>query len=165
MVVTQLFTEGSKHSVEFIFDQQNGVQDDIPLFFEYMIRSLPKPARALIAGTPQFRDDKDFVTLQAADMLAWHVRREFSGTSGKSAVAAISPINSQHFVTEIDGAALQRMGSGMSKIHGADLLRGKIAWQKFKRELRHALAHGYVPPHGTRWRNAMGAVRGWVRKF
>jgi hypothetical protein len=37
----------------------------------------PEPYRTMMANTPVFRDDKMLVPLQAADMLAWHVRREF----------------------------------------------------------------------------------------
>ncbi len=31
----------------------------------------------MMGNTPIFRDDKDIVALQAADMLAWHVHRQY----------------------------------------------------------------------------------------
>lgn len=62
--------------VEFIFD--NGLVDRRNLAFAYspLLRSLGDDA-LLIEGEPQFRDDKAFAPLQAADLLAWHVRREY----------------------------------------------------------------------------------------
>lgn len=43
-----------------------------------MIKALPTDARALLSDAPWFKSDreKQFMPLQAADMLAWHVRRE-----------------------------------------------------------------------------------------
>jgi hypothetical protein len=64
-----------KARIEFIFDKTDGLEDDIDLFFDYMARNLPRDARKTISSRPIFRDDKAFTPLQAADTLAWHLRR------------------------------------------------------------------------------------------
>src|SRR6202034_3096979 len=68
--------QGIKTPIEFIFDQHDGTDGNVDLFFEAILLQLPRKSRRLIAGKPLFRDDKDFRPIQAADMLAWHVRRE-----------------------------------------------------------------------------------------
>ena len=62
--------------IDFIFDKQDGVEDDARLFFGEMIKHLPASARKLVRRPPSFKDDKLHLPLQAADMLAWHVRRK-----------------------------------------------------------------------------------------
>lgn len=64
--------------IEFIFDQQDGIDESVRLLFSQMMKSLPPQARKLVADVPWFKSDRDkqFMPLQAADMLAWHVRRE-----------------------------------------------------------------------------------------
>jgi hypothetical protein len=37
-----------------------------------------EPHRTIIARHPQFKDDKELTPLQAADMLAWHIRRAYT---------------------------------------------------------------------------------------
>ena len=62
--------------IRFIFDRQNEISGDVHTFFHQMISKLPRQAQELISGIPNFEDDKEIKPLQAADMLAWHVRRE-----------------------------------------------------------------------------------------
>lgn len=64
-----------KTPIKFIFDRQDGVDDDVRLAFESLKEQLPKRARELISGEPSFEDDKLVTPLQAADMIAWHLRR------------------------------------------------------------------------------------------
>jgi hypothetical protein len=72
-----LASQGVDAKVDFIFDQQTGISADLPLFFDHMMRSLPRQARKMVSEVPIFRDDKVMIPLQAADMLAWH----FAGTT------------------------------------------------------------------------------------
>jgi len=67
---------GIRMPIKFTFDRQDGVEDDMDLFFEHMTRNLPRAARQLIDRKPTYEDDKLFTPLQAADLLAWHLRRD-----------------------------------------------------------------------------------------
>jgi hypothetical protein len=65
------------HPVDFIFDNQ-GVAGLQCLDWYYALRDrVPEPDRTIIANDPQFKDDRQLLPLQAADMLAWHIRRHW----------------------------------------------------------------------------------------
>lgn len=67
---------GMRLPIDFVFDEMDSVALDMPLVFDHLIKSLPRGARQLVSGHPTFKNDKLVTPLQAADMLAWHVRRE-----------------------------------------------------------------------------------------
>ena len=62
--------------VEFIFDDQ-GPAGDQCLRWWGSLRAKVGVHSTVIGNTPQFKDDRLLLPLQAADMLAWHIRREF----------------------------------------------------------------------------------------
>lgn len=147
--------------IDFIFDQQNGVEDDINLFFEHMKMSIPRRARKLIAGNPSFRDDKLFLPLQAADMLAWHVRREYEDHVGlwNSSMASLLRNAEGHIANEIDEETLKRLAHEFSKIPSVKRMQSKTQWQKLKRDVAHLSSIGFVPPYGTPFKNAIFRAR------
>jgi hypothetical protein len=61
--------------VEFIFDYGVVARRNLEQAYAQLLKGLGKDA-ALIEREPVFRDDRSFPPLQAADLLAWHVRRE-----------------------------------------------------------------------------------------
>lgn len=61
--------------VDFIFDENGRMGDDTVMMRRWVMDSAPE-LRRILASSPIFRDDKKVVPLQAADMLAWHLRRE-----------------------------------------------------------------------------------------
>ncbi len=64
--------------VDFIFDNQGAVTESQCLrWWGQLKMRVPEPDLTVIGNTPQFKDDRDVTPLQAADMLAWHIRREF----------------------------------------------------------------------------------------
>jgi hypothetical protein len=157
-------SENVRVPVDFIFDQQTGVSDDLELFLDYMKRNLPKSAQKLIA-TVVFEDDKQFVPIQAADMLAWHLRRERE--SGVPMPAAAQLCNrSGHLVSEFDAAKMKSVSRHLSKLANIDQMQGPGQWRNLKAEIRHQTSLGFIPPHGTRWKNTLyGARDRIVRAF
>ncbi|HUQ50357.1 MAG TPA: DUF3800 domain-containing protein [Terriglobales bacterium] len=64
--------------VEFIYDDNPRLAAKVPYWYQ-LTRSLLRPeARALIAPSPRFEDDKLFPPLQAADLQSWYYRRLFA---------------------------------------------------------------------------------------
>ena len=63
--------------VEFIFDDQGPGGMQCLQWFGNLKARLQEPYRTVLSNTPQFKDDRDLVPLQAADMLAWHIRRDY----------------------------------------------------------------------------------------
>ena len=78
-VARHLASEGAITPVTFIFDEQNGVNTDVALFFDYMVENLDSVSRGLIKMPIGYGDDMRNLPLQAADMLAWHIRRQRGG--------------------------------------------------------------------------------------
>jgi len=61
--------------VEYVFDDQGAVGEDAVIWYKHIkIGQRPEVAN-LMGGTPRFENDQLVLPLQAADMLAWHVRR------------------------------------------------------------------------------------------
>jgi hypothetical protein len=64
--------------VDFIFDKQGAVTEEQCLRWWGQLKlRVPQPDLTVIGNTPQFKDDRELNPLQAADMLAWHIRRDF----------------------------------------------------------------------------------------
>jgi hypothetical protein len=64
--------------VDFIFDDQGPAGLKCLQWYSELRDRVAEPDRTVIANTPQFKNDRDLNPLQAADMLAWHVRRAYS---------------------------------------------------------------------------------------
>jgi hypothetical protein len=73
------FTKPSRERIELIFDQGIiGRERNISAAYEGMMERLPKQMTDLLVGRPRFEDDKYFLPLQMADLLAWHGRRDYA---------------------------------------------------------------------------------------
>lgn len=73
-VAKAIEAEGLHGPVDLIFDMQGNVGQAAALWYVPLKHSDPLLARTL-GGPPIFRSDDDVLPLQAADMLAWHVRK------------------------------------------------------------------------------------------
>jgi len=63
--------------VDLDFDEQGEAGEFARMFYPLVKeQSLPE-VQAILGRTPTMLDDKNFVALQAADLLAWSIRREF----------------------------------------------------------------------------------------
>jgi hypothetical protein len=68
--------------VDFIFDEQQGVEEELARFWPDVKRRSEKHINKFIRDSfqhmPLFRDEKSFLPLQAADLYAWQVRRNWN---------------------------------------------------------------------------------------
>ncbi|MFY3168659.1 DUF3800 domain-containing protein [Achromobacter xylosoxidans] len=161
--------------IEFIFDTQVDIEDELDLFFEHMAESIPDEARALIARNPRHEDDKTFAPLQAADMLAWHIRRRYEdhGSWMKDS-DDLAPINSNaHLECGDLNMILPSIREGVAEqMKGVVGLKSKGEWQRMKKQARRLKEAGYVPPASasreahirafTRWQR-ISAFKNWLR--
>jgi hypothetical protein len=162
------FAASHKHpsKIEFIFDTQAEIEDEVDLFFEYMAESIPKEARALIARKPRYEDDKTFAPLQAADMLAWHLRRrhEDHGSWMKES-DDLAPISSTHLDCGDLDMVLPRTHKGVAEqMNGVDGLKSKGEWQRMKREARRLQTAGFAPPVSSSREVHLRAFMHWTRR-
>lgn len=63
-------------TVDFIFDEQGDAGLKCLDWYGELKKRVPEPHKTMIANTPMFKDDRLLNPLQAADMLAWHIRRQ-----------------------------------------------------------------------------------------
>jgi hypothetical protein len=153
-VVQYAVKSGITIPIDFIFDQQQGVDGDIALFFSHMAQNLSPATRKLVSGTPTFKDDKLVLPLQAADMLAWHLRRSHETNGSNMGFLDVkSIIGVDHAVISYEKHDLTRWSEQLSTVPGVSQVQSRQRWRFLKRELVELIAHGYIPPHGTRWKN------------
>ncbi len=140
-------SQGITTPIEFIFDQQDGVDDDVRLFFSEMIKVLPQEARNLVADVPWFKNDRDkqFMPLQAADMLAWHVRREHEYPDQPLPLLNKLLHPDGFLVGEIPDDVLRKWTDHHSKLPGVPLVQSQAQWRDLKQEIRHLKAAGIDP--------------------
>jgi hypothetical protein len=163
------FVSTQKHpnKIEFIFDTQAEIEDEVDLFFDYMAESIPQEARALIARKPRHEDDKTFAPLQAADMLAWHLRRrhEDHGSWMKD-LGDLAPISSTHLDCGDLDTILESTYTGVAEqMDGVNRLKSKGEWQRIKKEARRLQAAGYVPPASSSREVHFRALMRWQRVY
>lgn len=138
--------EGITTPIEFIFDEQDGVDTDIALFFSSMKRSLPVEAQGLIDGNPVFKSDRDkrYMPLQASDLLAWHLRREHE--TGSSLPLTDQLLNKAgHLVQEIPDDVLRDWVDHHSKLQGPGMIQSRQQWRRFKNETKRLQDAGIDP--------------------
>jgi hypothetical protein len=143
--------KGITELIEFVFDNQEGVDDDMSLFFGELLRALPPDAQRLIEGVPSFRDDRSEgnLPLQAADLLAWHIRKEHE-TGTRLPLTRLLMNNDGHLVQDIPDDVV-RMWAGHHKSQpGADRVRTKRQWREVKDESRRLIKAG-IDPSKIRW--------------
>src|ERR1039458_5051934 len=151
--------------IEFIFDEQEGVDEDIALFFAHMKKSLPKKARELIASTPMFRNDKDkqFLPLQAADMLAWHLRREHA--TERLPMADLLRSSEAHLVSGVDEPTMKRWTNHHSQLPGISQLQSKAQWRAVKGEIARLSSLGIDASTIGRRKNIFQRVREGIARL
>jgi hypothetical protein len=70
---------GVKDPCDFIFDEQGSFSKEAlewwPIFKELVKNSTKSDLSRFVESPPIFRDDKQFLPLQAADLYAWHLRQ------------------------------------------------------------------------------------------
>ncbi|VIO70595.1 hypothetical protein CI1B_32490 [Bradyrhizobium ivorense] len=158
--------------IQFIFDEQQGIDADVEMLFDEMIKSLPREAQKLIDGRPVFKSDKElqYAPLQAADLLAWHLRREHE-TGEKLVLTSRLMSGDAHIVQEIPDEMLRSWASHHATLPGVPLLRSKQQWKDFKATLKTLTDTGIYPskikgpgiyyPEGT---SALARAIDWVRR-
>jgi hypothetical protein len=131
--------------IEFIFDEQDGVDENIDLFFDQIKPWLPRKVQKMIAGRPLFRSDLQFTPLQAADMLVWHLRREHEVGDQLSMADLLRGVRG-HLVSQIDEETITAWAHHDQQIPGIKLLKTKSQWRSFKAEFTRLAAAG-ISPH------------------
>jgi hypothetical protein len=74
-----------REQLDFIFDEDVVKPGQLEEAYQIIINRLEPRDAELLPRKPSFKNDKEFVPLQAADLIAWHVRRDcFERANGKT---------------------------------------------------------------------------------
>src|SRR5882672_3149158 len=131
--------------IDFIFDEHGALGTEASGWYE-VIRQLQKPEiQQFLGSTPVFRDDKKFLPLQAADMLAWHLRRKNesrNATEDRPFSDRLQNVG-DHIGVVITEDFLKSWAEQMSSVPGVADTRHKNTWRKMKAPLARMLS---APP-------------------
>jgi hypothetical protein len=157
---------GGNAPIEFVFDEQDGVDIDVQMWFKAMKSGLPRKIRKLISGTPSFRSDLQLVQLQAADLLAWNLRREHENRNEDLPILKLLRRPHEHLLCgEIPESMMLGWADHHSKFPLVERLKTKPQWRKFKAEFANLLSAGFIPPRGNRWKNAVYHAREFLSRL
>lgn len=67
--------------VQIDFDEQGPAGDFARDWYSRLKQFFPPEHREILGRSPTMLDDRDYVALQAADMLAWSIRRRLDGST------------------------------------------------------------------------------------
>lgn len=149
--------------VKFIFDSQDGVDVDIHLFLDWMVRHLSPKARRLINQHPSFEDDITLMPLQAADMLAWHLRRNHErGDCDKEMLDRL--IGDLYLNSGLDISQLRDWRLEFSRLPMVSEMQSKTDWRRLRGGISRLKADGYRFPYGSRWKNAKYLTKDWISR-
>lgn len=82
---------GELESLDIIFDSQPEQMEEVAAGWKRYYEDAPDWYKRFLAKPPIFRDEKEFIPIQAADLLAWYVRRRILVNNGMAAPATDMP--------------------------------------------------------------------------
>lgn len=157
--------------LDFVFDDQGGVGEEAALLYNWIKSTTPPDVQAVMGARPIFRDDKAVRPLQAADLLAWHVRRWREGQDTHETRPALDLLVApgRHVFVELGEPELQRLAKGLRRVPGVKPMQSAKGWREAKRGIAAWIDAGHAPPAVSRWRMRMRYLRyqtrGLYRRF
>jgi hypothetical protein len=92
------------HPVDFVFDEQGQVGTRALRWYPALKANVREPYKRMFGALPEFKDDCLVVPLQAADILAWHIRRRLEFPEEDRPI--LDQISEHHAGFEIDAESL-----------------------------------------------------------
>jgi Protein of unknown function (DUF3800) len=136
--------------LEFIFDEQGGLGADAALWYNWLKNSEEPDIARLLGDTPIFGDDKQMVALQAADMLAWHVRRRHERGANES-LPVLDILLGDGASRDIPTSMLKTWAEGFRRVPGVSEVQTKSAWNETRKVTRAMVESGAPPPDTRYW--------------
>jgi hypothetical protein len=130
-----------KTPVDFIFDEKGNIGLEALHWYPFIKETAKPEFQKLLGSTPIFRNDKDMLPLQAADLITWHKRRQKEFGKFDQEVAASMRIDElQGGEAHIDRANLEIMASRMALLPGIKESQSQPSiYKQLKRDMRKAM--------------------------
>jgi len=109
---------GDDRPTDFVFDEQGKQVGEALKAWKYFIQFAPPAAKKFIGNPPISRDDKLILPLQAADLLAWTVRRNFVDAKLGKTHPMVDVCGLKYLDDVWDRPRLQNMFANIQKIKG-----------------------------------------------
>lgn len=137
---------GMELPVDFIFDEQMGQEVLTIALLDWIGQEDPR-IKKVVGSSPIFRNDKDFMPLQAADMLAWHIRRNAEVIDPPNSRTAFNLLRKDGRFIElpIPDQEMRHQAAQMAAFPFRDLVSTKSEAAKFKKEVAVIHAAGLKP--------------------
>jgi len=137
--VARVFKEsGIEQSISFVFDEHGSLGQEAAQWY-YAMRDMDGTFSHMLKSSPIFADDELVEPLQAADMLAWHVRRKDDNPDEYLPALKYLLHDDGYIYRELDAESLRSMGQSMSQIEGVEKLQTKKDWKELKHEIQEQL--------------------------
>lgn len=145
-VARTVFEENLEGPVELIFDEQGQVGTDAALWYVPLKHMAPALADVL-GGPPRFASDHEVVPLQAADMLAWYVRRAAEARCTARQREVADALRFRHRYMEIPDSLVMAWSEAFQRVPGIEYTKGRRgSTNKLMRELVARLPPDRVVP-------------------
>lgn len=122
---------GVTEKIDFVFDEQGSWSKRTGRSYTYAEQIFTDEERSLLGNRPVHRDDREFLPLQAADLIAWQTRRFIEDNKHVDPLAPVEAFN-------VNSAALRELEKieTLYNTYGLDRLR-TIAqdWVRARKEL------------------------------
>ncbi len=153
-------------SIDFIFDEQEGTGRNACDLYQAIRMQQDKKVRDVLSAEPIFRDDKLVMPLQAADMLAWHVRKHLeTGETDKFPVPDFLSADGHHMGLDLGEEEMRKFAAGFAAVPGAADLADKRRWNQHRREMKELGLPTYVSPTIFRRQKALDRMRKLLSRF
>jgi hypothetical protein len=129
-------SKGIDVPVDFVFDEQGGLGHFVALWYQYIKQQQNQAISKVLGAAPLFRDDKKVLPLQAADLLAWHLRRQKEKRNASERREVMKHIFGNHVEARITEDILQQEARKMSAVPGIEDVQ--IKKTSMKRLFKHA---------------------------
>lgn len=136
--------------LEFVFDEQGGLGADAALWYNWLKNGQEPDIARLMGDKPIFGDDKQMVALQAADMLAWHIRRRHERGADES-LPVLEILLGDGASRDIPTSMLKTWADGFRRVPGISEVQTKSAWHETRKVTRALVESGAAAPDTRYW--------------
>lgn len=142
-----LESQGGGITASMVFDEQGELGLRTAQYYD-LVSHLNPAIKHHVPNPPTFANDEQVAPLQAADMLAWHLRRR--SDNPHEHLPLFDDLTRFHRGYELPQKSIAEIFSKISQVEGIEKLSSKSEWKKVKKEMQEEATSGswrrHLPP-------------------